>query len=176
MGNSQALSTKPRDVITIRYILMPGNTVGQINIANNTTLEEVQLLMKHLIPSLDKFKLKCEYFNGASWVVADSAQDWMDACTTHIKSKTIEPLQFKITKKPIPIHERRLSPLAAVRIQKPFTRVHRARAKLVQAPAHVQPHLYSIEQDQCQKVTNDELFAFVIGREPERRYLKVNRC
>ncbi|KAL0483297.1 nuclear export mediator factor Nemf [Acrasis kona] len=174
MGNQQARNNmqKPKGTITIRYTLMPENMTGQIGISNKTTLDEVQMILSHLVPTLDKYRIKCESFNGKSWVVTKNQAEWRASCDKYIKSRTIEPFQFRVTKKAIPLHLRRLSPLPSVNVA--VARRGPA-ARKVPAPIYIDKQSRATKDVEPFKVSNNELFSYVLEREAERKYLNSSR-
>ncbi|KAL0477902.1 vacuolar protein sorting/targeting protein Vps10 [Acrasis kona] len=164
MGNlMNSTTSKP---MFIRYTVMPDNVVGQIRILHEMELTEVQLLLGHEIPSLRKYRLKHEYFDGEKWDTMDSELKWRAAVINHCASGTKEPLQFKCTKKPIFLHYKRLNNITKVHVKQSKG----PRAKRVIAPISVNKNSTK-QQIDSPKITNDELFSYIMEREPEMEYL-----
>ncbi|KAL0483512.1 DNA ligase [Acrasis kona] len=170
MGNNHT-THKINNIITIRYTFMPENTTGQINISDKVTLDEVQLLFGVIMPSHQGYGHKYECYDISTWQTIRNSSDWSKVLSRYIKSQTREPLHFRTTKKPLPLYQRRSSPQSNVHVMS--TVRHGPQAKKVSAPTEFIASQITYQKP-C-KVSNDDLFDFVINREPEKRYVKTRR-
>jgi hypothetical protein len=163
-----------KEVIPIRFIIMPDRTTFQINIHAFLTLEDITLQLQHTISHLNNKRINFEIEQGKRWIRVNSEWEWSLICTDFRTGPRTEPLYVRVSVKKAPLHLRRSKKISAVRV--PSEKQYQHKARVVLQPIETKSdEEYSIPTDEIptEKLDFNDLFDVIMER--DAYYLKSLR-
>jgi hypothetical protein len=169
--SSSSLFTPPS--VHVIYTLIPQNTTHEVDVNGKTSLDELQALLATRITVPDKYTFKLEFKRNSGWSPIESPHDWYIATTLNKFHRKTEPLQMRVSLKPMPLHLRR-SPVSLnnVRVPTAVAPKNQVRARRVSVPENVRVVRPTHIESEPPKFSNDELFTLIMQRRDENRYLR----
>jgi hypothetical protein len=155
-----------KDVVTIRYFIMPSRTTGQINIHEAQTVEELKILLQHTMPALIDHKLVCEVRQDNKWKKITDNVEWGKSVKDFQKGPRTEPIFMRVSVKNVPLHARRAKKISSVLVPSMNQYPHKARIVLQPVYEFKQRSVDIITPEATpQKVDFNDLFDCIVERD-----------
>jgi hypothetical protein len=165
----QTLMSTNRDIITIRFIILPHRLTGQINVHSSTSLSELSLQLQETITTRKSYKLVFECKVSNHWVLVQNQQEWSKIIAAfQANPHRIEPLFVRITLKRHCLHVRREKVLPSVQVPSEQQYQYKARRMTITVPEKKVQRIDTIRTytpQTPQKLNFNELFEVILERD-----------